>query len=222
MPHAAIEKKHFICLGFANYSRTEQEFINLLVSRQQCQVIEYSDTIDADESTLHDHGFSVFISEAFLQSPESIKQRAQRFSDHYSDTFSDNPPFSTYMAGNEEQQIRAIDFYIRSNIIEGNENIAVISEDRKLSRRLRALLERANVQLQDRAGWSLATTQASTIIERWLECIEEDFSAYPLLDCLKSPFLEIAAPGTDFKQNIYRFEHDLIFHENVSSNISGI
>ena len=216
---AAIDKKHFICLGFANYSRTEQEFINLLVSRQQCQVIDYRDTIDANKSTLPDHAFSVFISEAFLQSPESIKQRAQRFSDHYSDTFADNPPFSTYMAGNEEQQIRAIDFYIRSNIIKGNDNIAVISEDRKLSRRLRALLERARVQLQDRAGWSLATTQASTIIERWLECIEEDFSAYPLLDCLKSPFLEIATPATDFKQNIYRFEHDLIFHENVSSNI---
>jgi ATP-dependent helicase/nuclease subunit B len=217
---SVIEKKYFICLGFANYSRTEQEFINLLVSKQQCQVIEYSNTIDADKNTIHDHAFSAFISEAFLQSSESIKQRAQRYSDHYSHSFSESPPFSTYMAADEEQQIRAIDYFIRSNIIRGNENIAVISEDRKLSRRLRALLERANVQLQDRAGWSLATTQASSIIERWLECIEEDFSAYPLLDCLKSPFLEIAASESDFKQNIYRFEHDLIFHENVSSNIS--
>lgn len=218
---SAIERKTFICLGLDNYSLAEQEFINLLVSKQQCHVIDYADTIDIDKSTIQEHDFSTFISEAFLQSPETIKQRAQRYSDHHSQSFSECPPFSTYLAADEEQQIRAIDYFIRSNLVKGNENIAVISEDRKLSRRLRALLERADVQLQDRAGWSLATTQASTIIERWLECIEEDFSAYPMLDCLKSPFLEIAAPETDFKQNIYRFEHDLIFHENVSSNISA-
>ncbi len=87
------------------------------------------------------------------------------------------------------------------------------------------MLERANIQLQDKAGWSLATTQAASIIERWLECIEEDFSAYPLLDCLKSPYINIKPVTNDntaednFKKNIYRFEHDLIFHENVSSNI---
>ncbi|MCK4834510.1 MAG: hypothetical protein KAT12_07020, partial [Gammaproteobacteria bacterium] len=129
-------------------------------------------------------------------------------------------PFTTYMASDEEEQIRAIDYYIRTKILQGKNNIAVISEDRKLSRRLRALLERANIQLQDHAGWSLATTQAATIIERWLECIEEDFSAYPLLDCLKSPFIDFAKTTTDFKHNVYRFEHDLIFHENVSSNIA--
>ena len=79
-------------------------------------------------------------------------------------------PLSTYLASNEEQQIRAIDIYVRLCILNGKSNIAIISEDRKLSRRLRALLERADVPLQDKAGWSLATTQASTIIERWLEC----------------------------------------------------
>ncbi|MBT8119017.1 MAG: PD-(D/E)XK nuclease family protein [Gammaproteobacteria bacterium] len=215
----AIDNKYFICLGLANYSGTEQEFINLLVSRQQCQIIEYSDTMDVDESTLDGNSFSAFISNAFAQSPVTIKQRAESFSKHYGADFSGSPPFSTYMASDDEQQIRAIDYFIRKNIINGVDNIAVISEDRKLSRRLRALLERADIQLQDRAGWSLATTQASTIIERWLQCIEEDFSAYPLLDCLKSPFLEISASVSDFKHNIYRFEHDLIFHENVSSNI---
>ena len=217
---AAIDRKYFICLGISNYSRTEQEFINLLISRQQCQVIELEDTIDAGESMINDDKFSAFISAAFSQSAVPLKQRAEEFSKSYAADFSDKPPFRTYMASDDEQQIRAVDYFIRSNIIKGCENIAVISEDRKLSRRLRALLERADIQLQDRAGWSLATTQASTIIERWLQCIEEDFSAYPLLDCLKSPFLEISASQSDFKHNIYRFEHDLIFHENVSSNIA--
>jgi ATP-dependent helicase/nuclease subunit B len=218
----AIENKHFICLGISHYSKTEQDFISYLSDNGQCHIIEFGSTIAADESAYTDteHPFSALISETFIQSELAIKQRAQRFGENFSEAFSDVPPFTSYMASDEEQQIRAIDYFIRSSIIEGKGNIAVISEDRKLSRRLRALLERADVQLQDRAGWSLATTQAATIIERWLECIEEDFSAYPLLDCLKSPFIAAAQIDSDFKHNIYRFEHDLIFHENVSSNIS--
>ena len=214
--------KHFICLGLTNYSQTEQSFIKKLADNNQCHVFEFATTLNTEKpDTENAHAFSAFISEAFNPSAASIKQRARQYASEHGDVFSAQPPFSTFMAADEEQQIRAIDYHVRSNILRGKSNIAVISEDRKLSRRLRALLERADVQLQDRAGWSLATTQAATIIERWLECIEQDFSAYPLLDVLKSPFINITQSGSDFKQNIYRFEHDLIFHENVSSNIAN-
>jgi ATP-dependent helicase/nuclease subunit B len=230
----AINNQHyFICLGLSQYSKTEQDFIQNLVNNNQCHIIEFGKTIvtDGRNDDLH-HTFFTFISETFKQSSQSekqpsIKQRAQKYIENHSEHSATELPFSVYMAANEEQQIRAIDYFVRLNILNGKNNIAIISEDRKLSRRLRALLERANIQLQDKAGWSLATTQAATIIERWLECIEEDFSAYPLLDCLKSPFISITAAAlgkeaTDenFRKNIYRFEHDLIFHENISSNIS--
>ncbi|GMR01614.1 MAG: hypothetical protein BMS9Abin19_1020 [Gammaproteobacteria bacterium] len=219
---AISKEQHFICLGLSGYSKTEQVFIERLIDNDQCYVIEFAKTIvtGTDNNVDKNNAFSAFISETFIRSELSIKQRAQRYAKKHGDAFSAEPPFSTYMASDEEEQIRAIDYFIRNNILQGKNSIAVISEDRKLSRRLRALLERANIQLQDKAGWSLATTQASTIIERWLACIEEDFSAYPLLDCLKSPFISIRQTATDFKQNIYRFEHDLIYHENVSSNIS--
>ncbi|MCK4675264.1 MAG: hypothetical protein KAT61_05075, partial [Gammaproteobacteria bacterium] len=231
------EQHYFICLGYSHYSRTEQDFINTLINKNQCQLIEFETTMrltntDKETDKNHPHAFSSFISETFKQASEaekqfSIKQRAQKYAEKYPDFSSQRPPFSVYMAASEEEQIRAIDYYVRLNILNGKNNIAVISEDRKLSRRLRALLERANIQLQDNAGWSLATTQAASIIERWLECIEEDFSAYPLLDCLKSPFINIIdatlgenATDEDFRKNIYRFEHDLVFHENISSNIN--
>ena len=237
---AVIDKQQqFICLGLSHYTKTEQDFIQYLVSNNQCHVLEFASTFrpETDSKTSTDatanidtaSTFAAFISETFTPSAQSIKQRALDFAKKHPETSASKLPFSTYLASNEEEQIRAIDYYIRLSILNGNDNIAIISEDRKLSRRLRALLERANIQLQDKAGWSLATTQAATIIERWLECIEEDFSAYPLLDCLKSPFINIpaiddesadnASTRDNFKKNIYRFEHDLIFHENVSSNI---
>jgi ATP-dependent helicase/nuclease subunit B len=250
------KSQKFICLGFSYYAKAEQQFIQKLIDNGQCHVINYKDTLltensvgqatdDSVSNSSSRHAFSSFISETYRQSTDSIKQRAQRFAGSLNaeknhecfELFSTAPPFSVYLANDEEQQIRAIDYYIRSSILNGASNIAVISEDRKLSRRLRALLERANVPLQDKAGWSLATTQAASIIERWLECIEEDFSAYPLLDCLKSSYVKIdgiCASDKDatsssakdktqeenYRKNIYRFEHDLIFHENISSNIS--
>jgi len=172
----------------------------------------------------------------------SIKARAEQFKASLADDH--NPvPMKVYLAQDEEDQVMAIDLYIRQQIINGKRNIAVICEDRKLSRRLRAILERSNVEIRDQAGWSLATTQAVSVIERWLQCIEEDFNAFPLLSVLKSPFIDLAAitrhgdsaepvhsdssaddTGDDrhrerLLKNIYRLEQDIILHENVSSNI---
>lgn len=222
-------KQQFICLQPSAYTKVEQLFFEKLIDKHQCHVIEYSSTLhtslsNENKDTDNAHAASIFIAEVFSQTGTPIKKRAQNFAKNHGEKFTADMPFSTYLASDDEQQIRAIDYYVRSKLLQGKNNIAVISEDRKLSRRLRAVLERANIQLQDRAGWSLATTQAATIIERWLECIEEDFSAYPLLDCLKSPFINLSTNNViadaDFKQNVYRFEHDLVFYENVSSNIS--
>jgi len=238
-PASINKQQQFICLGLTQYTKTEQDFIQSLINNNQCQVIEFAKTIGTGLET--NSSYAAFINETFTPSAQSfmsrkggisqgamdggaIKQRALDFSLKYPATSASDIPFTTYLASNEEQQILAIDYYVRLNLLDGKNKIVIISEDRKLSRRLRALLERANIQLQDKAGWSLATTQAATIIERWLECIEEDFSAYPFLDCLKSPYVNIFAntklsSAEDFKKNIYRFEHDLIFHENISSNI---
>ena len=225
------DKQHFICLELSLYTKTEQEFVQNLIDKNQCTIFTYVETMGAEE-TASTTVFSTFIHETFAYESESISSRAKSFQKKHAETSCEEIPFSSYLASNEEEQIRAIDYHVRINALDGNQ-IAIISEDRKLSRRLRALLERANIQLHDKAGWSLATTQAATIIERWLACIEEDFSAYPLLDCLKSPYINITDKNGDidsrnigsskdnFKENIYRFEHDLILHENVSSTIEN-
>ncbi len=222
------QQQHFLCLELSLYSNTEQDFIQSLVDNNMCSILTYAKTMQAHQ-TINNTAYSSFINETFSYESASIKSRAKQYKNQHPDTTADELPFSTYLASSEEEQIRAIDYHVRLNVLKGNQ-VAIISEDRKLSRRLRALLERANIQLYDKAGWSLATTQAATIIERWLACIEEDFSAYPLLDCLKSPYINIYDVKKDsstnsnkekFKENIYRFEHDLILHENVSSNIDN-
>lgn len=119
-----------------------------------------------------------------------------------------------------EQQTRAVDLKVRMSLLEGHKNIAVVTENRKLARRLRALLERANIKIQDTAGWALATTSAASVLERWLLCIEQDFAYQSLLDLLKSPFF---CAESDFEEHlnlIYYFEKNIILHENIANDLN--
>ena len=77
----------------------------------------------------------------------------------------------------------------------GRRDIALIALDRETARRVRALLERMDVLVADETGWTLSTTAAAAVIDRWLECVASDFPHVELLDLLKSPFVlgELAA-----------------------------
>jgi ATP-dependent helicase/nuclease subunit B len=46
-----------------------------------------------------------------------------------------------------------------------------------------------DVLVTDETGWTLSTTAAAAVIDRWLECVVSDFPHVELLDLLKSPFL---------------------------------
>jgi len=122
-------------------------------------------------------------------------------------------------AQSAEQETQAVDLKIRISLLNGKNNIGVVTENRKLARRLRALLERADVHIQDTAGWALATTSAATVLERWLECIEQNFAYQPLLDLLKSPFFCDEDNRDEHLNIIYRFEQDIVLHENIANDL---
>lgn len=122
-----------------------------------------------------------------------------------------------FSAFSEEHEANAVDLQVRQWLIEGKRSIAIVTENRKLARRVRALLERSGVNLVDSVGWSLSTTNSASVVERWLECIEQDFSAITFLDFLKSPFFNAA--DDSLLNHIYRFEQDIVFHEKITANL---
>lgn len=71
----------------------------------------------------------------------------------------------------------------------GKRHIAVIAQDRVVARRMRALLERAQVLVADETGWKLSTTRAAAAIAAWFEVIATRADTVALLDLLKSPYL---------------------------------
>jgi len=151
----------------------------------------------------------------------------QRFLDEYSQraevtvfdvremgTKSGVPRF--FPAGSLEQEARAAAMQVRLWLSEGKRNIAVVVQDRVVARRMRALLERAEVLVADETGWTFATLSVSTVLDRWLTALQSDFYHHDLLDLFKSPFIFTDLPVSERKSVVYRLERLLRKHGVVA------
>lgn len=70
--------------------------------------------------------------------------------------------------------------------------VAIVALDRWLARRVRALLERADVLIDDREGWLLSTTVAASAAMGWLDAVGGDGYYDDLLGWLDSRFVRPA------------------------------
>ncbi len=93
-----------------------------------------------------------------------------------------------------EAEARAVVAWVAEQLRAGRTRIALVALDRETARRVRALLERLDVLVADETGWTLSTTAAAAVVDRWLECLANDFPHVELLDLLKSPFV-LGAPA---------------------------
>ena len=110
-----------------------------------------------------------------------------------------------FRSGQAELHARGVDIQLRRWLRQGHRDLGLVTEDRKLARRVRALLERAGVAVRDYSGWSLSTTSAATVLEKWLACLAGDFHHQDFLDLLKSPFAR-PCPGLDHEAAVGRLE----------------
>jgi ATP-dependent helicase/nuclease subunit B len=119
-------------------------------------------------------------------------------------------------AGGAEHEARCVDLAVREALLAGARDVVVLTEDRRLARRLRALLERAAVPLQDPTGWALSTSRAAAALDAWLECLEGRFRFRPLLDLLKSGFVEADAEAVD------RLERRLVYGDGIDGGLRAL
>lgn len=94
-----------------------------------------------------------------------------------------------HAARDAEHEAQMADLAVRQALLDGARNVAVIANDRRLARRLRARLERAGIALKDRGGWALSTSRAAAAVNDWLSCAEKDFPYRALLDLAKCGLL---------------------------------
>ncbi|MBL8534809.1 MAG: PD-(D/E)XK nuclease family protein [Betaproteobacteria bacterium] len=192
----------------------EQEFIGKWNARQPVRVIRgvtgMSD--DARDAVLH--------SAWSADRRDSLKVRAARLRDR---TAMESPVWSIALCGTPslEAQAGTADLRIRHWLAQGTQRIAIVAFDRVAARRLRALLERVGVLVQDETGWTLSTVAASTVIARWLDCVTGDFHHRDLLDLTKSPYLFTDWPERTRKAAIVEIERG-VRSRNLVSGLQGL
>ena len=207
-------KQQLYYCGINQPTPAEYEWRKQLFERKQLHVVSYDlSNLAADAEApeyiqcldlIFNHQKSAFINRA--------QECRQRFPVSPVD-----PLMSIYSASDSEDEALAVDFQVRRWLIEGKTQIGIVTENRKLARRIRALLERADVVVEDNAGWPLSTTSAAAVLERWLETVEDDFHYLPLLDCLKSPFF--LEHTQDHLQLVYFLEQHIVIDENIASGL---
>ncbi|MES2935395.1 MAG: PD-(D/E)XK nuclease family protein [Pseudomonadota bacterium] len=74
-------------------------------------------------------------------------------------------------------------------LAEGKTSLAIVAQDRVTARRIRALLQRAQVWVADETGWKLSTTRAAAGLAAWFDVVATRAETVALFDLLKSPFM---------------------------------
>lgn len=97
---------------------------------------------------------------------------------------------TTIAADSLEQEAQLAAQTILDWLQQGKSNIALVAQDRVVARRIRALLERAQVPVTDETGWQLSTTRAAAAMASWFDVLATQADTVMLLDLLKSPYFD--------------------------------
>ena len=236
------DKQHFYITGLDNISSAEAQWLNALLEKQQVVLLFQATPFTQPDTEYHpscgiqnvlhrlnaaveipktdaENAYGRCLDAIYSDSATPLRQRAK----DCAQTFPQSPlsqKVGIFAASNAEREAQAIDLQVRLWWHEGKRNIGIVTENRRLARRVRALLERSGIELQDAAGWALSTTSAAATLERWLESIEDDFAYQPLLDLLKSPYLFPEQDHEQLLSCVYRFEQGVVLKENVARNLN--
>jgi ATP-dependent helicase/nuclease subunit B len=128
------------------------------------------------------------LEQAWLSTEPPLRTRAARLAERFAvSPVADRITLAP--AAHLEGEARAVATWVAAQLRDGRQALALIALDRETARRVRALLERLDVLVADETGWTLSTTAAAAVVDRWLECVAGDFPHVELLDLLKSPFV---------------------------------
>lgn len=119
-------------------------------------------------------------------------------------------------AADMEAEAGAAAVHIKAWLAEGRRTIAVIALDRLAARRLRAVLERDRILVQDETGWTFATATVSHVLDRWFALLQDGCYHRDLLDLLKSPYVFADVPADRRLAAVAALERQIARHQVVA------
>lgn len=189
---AAHHRGPLYVLGVTQFSPAERECLEHIAAREAVACL-LPDTDSTETGRL--------LQAAWASAP-ALRARAQALQ-------ATPPPdirLRLFPANSLEEEAQAASMQVRLWLAEGKSRILVVAQDRLTARRARALLERAEVLVEDETGWPLSTTAAASAVMRWIEACANDFNHEDTLDLLKSPYVLNTWPGEDLHEGIAQLE----------------
>ncbi|GAB4290509.1 MAG: hypothetical protein Kow0096_04020 [Thiohalomonadaceae bacterium] len=200
--------------GFRPANRAEKDWLATLRQHPSVRIVEQQ-----TEPAMTDSPYAAFLNQALWPQEVPLAERARAFAAAHPSSPAAGR-LVIHAADGAEQEARAVELQVRRRLLAGCDSVAIITENRRLARRVRALLERAEVAVQDAAGWALSTTSAAAALERWLQCVEEDFPYQAMLDLLKSPFVFTGAERAARLNDVYRLEQGVVLQGNIGRGLA--
>ncbi len=96
------------------------------------------------------------------------------------------PPPRRLCASSREDEASAATLAVLEALDDGACSVALIAQDRLVVRRIRALLERAGVAIDDETGWTLSTTRAAAHLMAWLRAAAPGASRDASIEALRA------------------------------------
>jgi len=132
-----------------------------------------------------------------------------------SDLYAAPTPF-LHKASDAEDEAERAAACVLVHLAQGRRPVALIAQDRLLTRRVGAMLSERGVAMRDETGWKLSTTRAAATLMGLLRAMPWDASTDAVLDWLKNaPHLPVFAPATvsaaeaELRKSGVRFWRDL-------------
>lgn len=107
-------------------------------------------------------------------------------------------------AADAEEEACATAWAVAQQVHAGATPVALVAQDRALVRRVRALLERQQIDLADETGWSLATTRAGARASAALRAAQAAVANDDMLDWLKADHADAAAAELATLEKLWR------------------
>ncbi len=176
----------FLC-GFDLLTPSEEDWAQRLQEAGKLIRIEYAPPLFAEKEDTAAPPFARALNFAWGQETQSLNEIVN----HCRITLPQSPleeRVRIFKPDNLELHATGIQVQITNWLNEGIQDIAVVTQDRKLARRLRALLERKGINVYDYVGWALSTTSSAAALFLLIPPAETGFPPRTLLNLIRSPY----------------------------------
>jgi ATP-dependent helicase/nuclease subunit B len=153
------------------------------------------------------------------ETTESWINIAERLSNH--DISQAIQDINIIHAPNERKEASAIALIIREAMETPNKSIALVTPNRLLVQRVKAILTRWNIIPNDSAGIALSSLPQGIYFKLLCDVLESNFAPIQLLSFLKHPFSNAGFAKGDFKTQVYRLEKQILRGVAPSNGLQG-